>query len=259
MNALTQWTGVQDLRARFRAEGFGVPDFYATIASQICDGVFTSTDFIEESEARAVFYVASGFSLRSLILQRGPSPPFDLFAEARRRIGRANEHRMLYSEIRNQKLKEATRAAARMSSENFSLSRSMLRSFAEQAGKPRGFVRTKMHSAHFSTACLKTTQSSAFGYFVFSKGGRGPHLDSIGMQFLVGMGDPNGSCFEVVPELVIAGMQHYDLLIGKEPYHDAGEEAAQIAQIGVMALVAFFDLFVTSLGESIPHNSALNP
>jgi len=254
MKALTQWTGVQHLRIKFRAEGFGVPDLYATLASQICNGAFTPTDFIEESDARAVFYVASGFSLRALFLKRGPSPPFDLFDEACRRIGRANEYRMLFSELEHQKVKEAT---ARVLSENFSLRKPALRGFAEQVGKPRGFVRTKMHSAHFSTVCLKTTQSGVFGYFVFSKGGS--HLDSIGMQFFVGMGDPNGSCFEVVPEVIVAGMQHYDLLIGADPDNVAsrprpGEETAQIAQIGIAALVVFFDLFVTSLAESADAN-----
>lgn len=258
---LATWRGIESLRAAFRAEGFGVPDRYAELASEICDGAFTPSEFIEECNTSAICEWSASYGPQPRIVH-GPGPHEALFKERQRALNRAQIHRLFFGELEAQKKKELDRITGEDA--ELVLKKSEIRRFAEKVGKRNGFALMKKGPVELNNIVWKGMErTGVVGYYAVDTGGKsfpspsGP-ID-LGLRFFIGIEAPRRTDLSFGPDRIIRGLLNYDLLAGAaDPLAPnlaarivPPEHSSAMVKLGVIALVRFFDLFLQSLDTEI--------
>jgi hypothetical protein len=259
---LREWRGATRLRQAFAQEGFQLHEICAAAASAICDGAFSKEEYLAESDAEAYFDIRKVIEREALDWALAPCALKEHFFQSRRKIGADARHQKLFGPMEEQKLREMQHIKVRARSPV--LKRSEMRTYAEMVGAHFGFTRMKKIPNSYATMSKVMPASGLVGFFGVDTGGlprRSPNSPAyLNTGFFISRDVPSFRGMQMVPERLVRGLSFYEVFEGAiNPY---GPDRAMldeltpefwsgIVEVGIYALVRFFDLFLQEADQTL--------
>lgn len=256
------------VRGAFRAAGFGVPDDYARLAADLCDGAFTAEDFIADDNRAAELRLAnpevrgnqtaSEFASKQILQQRR----------------QALDPRELYERF-NKPLVLAQIAeleSAGEPAEPFLRTATDIRKYGETLAKEAGFAVKINRNALAYKRCLikQMPQTGLVGAVVFDTGGRHNMGMTAGGEMVQFAGYTNFySSFGADVESaqvghrmmtdIISGIREYGFVHnarGRKAFNDFSgttdlDLVSKTAKWGVRAQLCFFDCLLSQIDADL--------
>jgi hypothetical protein len=240
--------GASELRSRFRAHGFGVPDVYAEIVSEICGGVRTPEAIKAEWDARALEYLHHG----------GRNPPTWTAAdlEYREALGNRFMPETFHRRIDDRKNNEVSNLLAEWP--GLIERKTQLREFAEAFAATRGFsVVRRSATTNVGRVLHKSAsqENGCVGEIFIDVGGRSGAVWTSN-QTTFYLGNRDGDLFAapalsaVVPGIVYYGSAQpsYEVLAANRHQDPRPPEVVSgLIKLGVMGQIVFFDILLDLL------------
>lgn len=260
---LTRWDNPRALREAFRTEGFGVIEVHGSVASELCEGAFSPEQFLHESDRRAVFWMKTHLTPRDRTLLPYPDELDRRVSEAvQGRSHRQHAARHL-AKIEQQKIEEAHQVLPKI--ELASLAKKDIGMYLDLVCDLNGFQRSRSRFRPYKYLYWKPVEgTNLIGFFGWDRGGRfdsyqrgmPPSIPSLETYLQAGGMDEHGMGVPLVhlassmgQYLHSAGAIHFTDRQNFERIPD--EFWFPIIQVGIVAQVRFFDLFLNSVSEHV--------
>ncbi len=265
---MSKWTGVPKVRAAFRGEGFGLPDTYARLAADLCDGAFTVEEFLEDDD-RNFLKVLSG--------ERHVTPcesgtPRGIFLDRCRQLDLEIVHTRFARPLVLARFEELERA--RESVEPPLRKATEIRAYAEKFGQQNGFVlkRNKEEFYPFNRSFVKKMpRTEIVGGFAVDAGGKSSmtlthegkpvfYGGVVGLCFSLSVGSPGQNLGRFRGSDFISGVGQYDLVEctrGRRSAYDYSgrgdlDFVSKTASWGARAQLRFFYNLLLQLDADLP-------
>ncbi|MBA4337542.1 MAG: hypothetical protein C0421_01700 [Hyphomonas sp.] len=253
---MRKWTDFAGLRARFRDEGFGLPDVTVELFSSICDRSFTVEEYWQEHDALALEYLAMRYWPRPLSEEQ--FRPRTLYRQARQKI--TDWHRLhpnadwryFYQFETAQKMRELHLLPPNL---GYPLvKKSDVRSYGLDIGRSYGFQRSKFEPKERWFEKVMNN-SGVIGAYRFDVGGlhAGPPT-SFRIEFCLRLQghDTWRTSFDMIKFFgALHGYQYLgfpSVLPFPPAYTRPSDEAvSNLVKLGVLANVSAFDLLLQEL------------
>ena len=244
------WQRSDDLRSRFKAAGFGVPDHFAQLVSRLSSGGFSADRFIQVANTQAQTYVNE--------TGQGQSPNTETLITTMllplwQGAGPASLLASVVSPLIAGKIDEIDKAAIGVQEVR---TRNDLRRYAEKSGSDVGYVLNRSFETDYVRRPMFLKVGRVSGYFFVGRGRRSyTYLDSTAVLFAVSRDGENRWYTPFNLEILLPGMKYYDIINGSrqsrlENPSVSSDLVSATAKWGVLAQITLFRLFLESLNSA---------
>ncbi|WP_291038034.1 hypothetical protein [Hyphomonas sp.] len=251
------WNQPKELRDLLRAEGFNLVDLQSELASRICEGAFSASEFIAESDARALF--RNQLSASNPDFSQYPKICHVALRNRLHSMSDPDRTRLYYGILEEQKLKDAQKFLPEIELDE--LSKPGIRRFLDRVALDQGFKKQKFYSPPPSHWHVKDERDFS-GYCLWDGGGRHSGYQPGFIPAMPGLifsisasGRPETAVGVNLWELV-SGMSFYCQPLTAIPRDDVSRIAAvpmsfwlTVTKISFYAQMRFFSLFLKSLED----------
>lgn len=240
-------------------------DVQAELASALCEGAFSASEYLSESDARALFFTQHTLAPMSRDFSQYPKTCHMMLANRLRELSDADASALYYGILEKQKIADASKLLPTTPLDD--LSKSAISRFLDRVAVDQGFQKKKNNMPPPAQCYVKGGSNSDFGgFFTWDRGGR---FDSYQPGFLPVVPallfnlTPSGqteSSITVSLWEIVSGMSAYTVTLGAIPSSDIHKLASvpesfwiTITKLGIVAQIRLFDLFLSSIQDSKPH------
>lgn len=260
---LSFWKSPSDLRRELHAEGFGIVELQAQLASAICGSVFSASDYLAESDAKALFFTDNTLCPSARDFSKYPNTYHAMLARRLREMSDWEASDLYFGKLEQQKILETANILPAFTLDD--LSKGTIKRFIEKTAGYYGFEKRQNNSPPPSHCfCKEVSAAEIEGRFTWDSGGRfdsfrpgqAPFIPNL--RFRITRQAEREPTIAVSLWEIVSGMSAYIVTKGAIPKNDIQTLSSipvdhwiQITEIGIVAQIRFFDLFLKSLNNTL--------